>query len=43
MKTRNELNLHMACLAARISGLLDAAHVAGSVCLLPVRISMSRA
>ena len=43
MKTRNELNLHTACLTARINDLLDAAHVAGSVCLLPVRISMSRA
>ena len=43
MKTRNELKLHALCPVARIRGLLHAAHVAGFVCLLPVRIIMSRA
>ena len=43
MKTRNELNLHAVRPVERIRGLLDAAHVVGFVCLLPVRISMSRA
>jgi len=43
MKTRNELNLHALCPVARIRGLLNAAHVVGFVCLLPVRIIVSRA
>lgn len=43
MKTRNELNLHAMCPVARIRGLRNAAHVAGFVCLLSVRITMPRA
>ncbi len=43
MKTRNELNLRTLCPVARICGLLNAAYVVGFVCLLPVRIIVSRA